>query len=334
MIDISTVEYDVELLTEDGERYLLGGALLSLQWEEQKNELAQRATLTVANATIGDTDVRIMSVAKINCVILIYGRWGDTRELVFEGSIWEWQYTSSTRKQLSITAYDKLIRLQQSKDFKYYSAGMSTQAIIGDICGDWGIPLAYKWGRSMTHENKVFSAERISDMIIGLLEEVRLNTGEKFIAYFRGGELQIVGYGMNKPIYRFDGENVTMTTDKLSINNLVTRVKIIGKQDDAGRVSVDAIVDGNTDYGVMQEIVRRDSNKTIEAAKAEADTILKERGKPEETTRITVPDLPFLRKGDKIEAAAGNLIGFFHVMGVAHIAAARQMTLTLERTPG
>ena len=47
--------------------------------------------------------------------------------------------------------------------------------------------------------------------------------------------------------------------------------------DGEGRASVDAVVDGNLEYGVLQEVVRRDSNKTMGEANAEAQAILKER---------------------------------------------------------
>ena len=329
MIDISTVQYDVELITEDGARYLLNDALLNLQWEEQISELAQRATLTVANAQTGSAS--LMDLMKINCIIRISGRWGEGEAVLFDGTIWEWQYSNATNKELTITAYDRLIRLQQSKDFKYYSAGMTTQAIIGNICGDWNIPFEYKWNQNLTHEKKVFSAERISDMIIGLLDEVRQKTGEKYVVYFRDGQLQITGYGTNTTVYRFDPENTISTDNKLTINNLVTEVRILGKQNNDERRPLEDTITGDKSFGVLREILLRDGSKTLDAVRAEAQTIIKKRGKPEEIIRINVPDLPFMRKGDKVEVNAGNLIGFFFVASVSHNATIRQMPLMLER---
>jgi hypothetical protein len=328
-IDIKTLEYEVELISESGGRYLLTSALLGLEWEEHVSELAQRATVTVANMAIGST--YLMAVAKINCVILIYGKWGGAKTLVFQGTIWEWQYTSATQKELVIVAYDQLIRLQQSKDFKYFSAGMSTQALINEICGDWGISVSYKWRQSLTHEKKSFRAETVSDMIIGLLEEVRQKTGEKYIAYWKDGTLEITEYGTNPEVYKFDRDCTISTIDAININNLVTVVKIIGKEDDVGRAPVDDTVTGDTSYGTLQEIVRRDTDKAVGTAKAEAEALIKTRGKPEELIRAQVPDLPFTRKGHKVEFEAGNLLGFFHVTGVTHNGTTRQMSLTLER---
>jgi len=329
MVDISTVGYDVELLTETGARYLLNGELQSLQWEEQKNELAQRASVTLANAQIGGQ--KIIALAKLNCVIMIYGKWGSTRQLVFEGVIWEWPYTESVSKDLKLTVYDRAKYLMQSEDFRYYSAGMTTSDIVGDICREWGVPLSYTWRQSVTHEKKVFNRRHLSDMIIELLDEAARKTGGRYVILFRDGRLHITGRGMNIAVYRFDGTNTETTVNKLSMNELVTRVKVIGKQDNDGRAPVEAVRDGDTRFGVLQRIVQRDTNTTLGAAIAEADTVIREGGKPKETNQITIPDLPFLRKGDKVELAAGNLKGIFYVEGVSHNADIGKMTLTVER---
>lgn len=326
-IDISEIEYDVELLTENGKRWLLNAALVSLQWEENQNELAQRANLELVNIEIGESQLK--ALIKLNCGILIYGKWNGERRLVMQGSIWEAQNSSSSTKNITITAYDNSIRLQKSKDFKYYTAGQSTPAIIGDICSTWGIPFEYKWGASITHEKKIFNGDRISDMIIALLEETRKQTGKRYIASLKNGKLVISGYGTNSPVYRFDGENTVSVSDKLSITDLVTQVKILGKQDDDGRAPVEALVKGDTRFGVLQEIVRRDSDKDTASATAEADTILQERGKPERTTSVVVPDLPFMRKGDKVEMKAENLVGIFYITAITHNASTRKMTLSL-----
>jgi hypothetical protein len=327
MVDISTIEYDVELITGNGVRHLINDALLSLEWEEQDSELAQRVTIRISNMSIGYTELFV--ITKLCCPIFIYAKWSNApRELIFEGVLWEWQPVESSRqKELTVTAYDRLIYLQKSQDYKYYSAGMTTQSLIGDICNTWGIPLSYKWGQSITHEKKVFNGTYISGMIIGLLEEVRKKTGEKYVAYWRNKALQIIGYGTNKDVYKF--ENVQISTmGKLTLNNLVTRVKIIGKADNDGNAPVEAVVDGDTRYGVLQNVLQTYDSKSIADAQAEADNIIKEQGKPEEQIKHSFPDLPFLRKGDRIELADG----FYNVLGVSHNATQKQMTLTLDRT--
>ena len=328
-VDVALINYDVELITEGGTVYDLDNALISLAWEEQEGQLAQKATVTVVNYNMGSG--YLMSLAKPNCVIRIYASWGAGRQKVFEGAIWEWNYTSAQTKELCLIVYDPMIRLQQSKDIKYFSPGMTTPAMLGSICGDWGIPLDYKWSQQITHEKKVFNGEAVSDIITKLLEEVRQQTGVRYAALYKDGKLVVSDYGTNAEVYCFDTTNTISTSDKLSISSLVTRVKIIGKEDNQGRSSVEAVIDGDMRFGVLQEVIKRDNDKSIGTAMAEAQAVLKERGKPEEGIMVNGPDLPFLRKGDAVDVAAGNLIGTFYVLGVSHNATQRQMTMTLRR---
>ena len=325
MVDISTTEYDVELIDEKGVRRLINDALLSLEWEEQQDELAQRANIKIANMVIGSTE--LFSVAKLCCPILIYAKWNNApKTLVFEGILWEWQPVNGTQKELTLTAYDRLIYLQKSQDYKYYSAGLTTQNIIADTCYTWDIPLSYNWGQSITHEKKVFNGAYISGMIISLLEEVRKKTGVKYVISWRNNSLQIFDYGTNKDVY--DLGNVQISAmDKLSLNNLVTRVKIIGKADEDGNAPVEAIVEGDTRYGVLQTVLQTYESKSVADAMSEADTIIKEQGKPEEQIKYSFPDLPFLRKGDRIKITNS----YFNVLGVSHKATQKQMALTLDR---
>jgi len=328
-VDIALVTYHVDLITETGAAYNLDPALLSLSWEEQEGQLAQRATLKLVNCKMDSG--YLMQLVKINCIIKISANWGGGNQPLFQGTVWEWDYKRAQTKELTVTAYDPLIRLQQSKDFKYFSAGMSTPAILSNICGDWGVPLSYKWSKQITHEKKVFNCDTISDMIIKLLDEVKQQTGDQYVALYKDGSLVISDYGTNADVYCFHTDNVISTSDKLTINNLVTRVKIIGKEEKKERRSVDAVIDGALEYGILQEVVRRDSNKTLGEANAEAQAILKERGKPEESIQVNAPDLPFLRRGDAVKVSAGNLTGTFYVTGVSHNATEKQMTMSLRR---
>ena len=331
LVDIRSIVYDVDLITEHGYTYGLNGSLEDLTWDEPESELSARASITVANRPIGSS--WLSSILKLNCIVRIYARFrGMSKTLVFEGTVWDWQYTSATEQSIVLISYDALIRLQQSRDFKYFSAGMTTQALIENICADWGISVRYRWEHSITHEKKVFNAVRISDMITDLLEEVRRKKKSKYVARLGlDGQLLITGYGMNETVYRFDRDNTVSTTNKLSMGRLVTRVKVIGKQDDDGRAPIEAIVDGDLRFGVLQEIIRRDGDATLEDVMAEADAVIDERGTPEETVLTDVPDVPVVRKGDLVEMAAGNLLGFFYVEAVTHKEKTRRMVMTLSR---
>lgn len=332
-LDSQNINYGVRVISESGQEYNIDSSVTALKWEEQEGQLAAKATVEVAAESAIDGE-SIRSILKLNRQVSILADWGGGFQPMFQGIIWDWDYTHAQKKSLSITVYDPMVRLQQSKDHKYFSAGMDTKAILGTICGDAGVPLNYKWAYSIAHEKKVFRQNAISDMIIELLDEVKKQKHAGYVMLYRDGTLEINGYGNNSDMYKFGSMITISTEDKLTQNNLVTRVKVLGKADDEGRSSVDAVVNGNLEYGVLQEIVIRDQDKELGTAKQEAQDILDERGEPEETVLATAPDVPFIRKGDAVEMHAGNLIGIFYVLGVSHDAFSRQMTMTLERQSG
>ena len=152
-VDIAQVQYFVELITETGDIYELDNAIQTLAWEEQEGQLAQKATITISSHST-ENGALIRSLLKINRIIRIHANWGAGVQKLFEGTIWEWQYSRSAKQDHSIIVYDPMIRLQQSKDFYYFSAGMSTPAILNAICGEWGVTVDYQWSQQITHEKK------------------------------------------------------------------------------------------------------------------------------------------------------------------------------------
>ena len=331
-INISTIEYEVDLVVETYNAFRLGGAVLDLHWEEHKGELAQRATMVLANCRLENADTMLFAVMKINCGIQIWARWnGEGRQRVFDGTIWEWQYTNDTQREIRIVAYDRLIRLRQSKDFKYYNWGMTTRQIVNDICSTWGIPFAYTWNQDRVNPKLVYSGMELSDILLEVLDRASNETGVPYVVYWRDGRMEIRDIGLNQPGYIFDEPVTVSTYDNLHINNLVTRVAVLATQDNDGREALEAWVDGDTSFGVLQKIVRRNTNDSLDFAIRDAVQLIKERGRPEETVQVTAPDVPFLRKGDKVEMAAGNLKGYFLVEGVSHFGTTRQMDMVLAR---
>jgi len=237
--------------------------------------------------------------------------------------------------ELTLLAYDKSVWLLHSKDAFYFTAGMSTRAIINEICREWGFAVSYEWEYEITHGEKTFfGTKSIGHAIFSLLDEVREKTGHRYVLHYRDGSIKIEGYGTNEPVYLLDRTGTVSTYNKVNINNLVTRVKVYGRADNIGHTPVEAVLDGDTRFGVMQEIVFNDRNKTLDEAMSEAQVILADRGKPEELIKWNGPDLPFLRKGDKVEIIAGNLRGYFYVEGVCHCGDSRGMGLTLRKVRG
>ena len=323
-VDISKIKYNVKAVLSSGKILELIGLCTSLSWEDQKGGIAGRADITLANTKINEG--YISELIELCSLIFIYA---DNNE-VFRGVVWEWEYTSALKKELDITAYDKMIYAAQSKANSYFSSGKSTKTIVEAICKEWGISVNYMW-KSWTHGKLPINNKPVSEHITSVLDEAETKLDGKYTALMEKDVLIIKEQGINAEVFVFNTNNVISTEDKLSMRSLVKKVIIVGKAEDDKRTPIIDSVEGKTEYGVLQEIITKDKNKSLDDVKKEADNILKEKGKPEETIEVSTVDVPYVRKGDKVNLNAGNLKGYFIVEGVAHNAFKRTMNMELIR---
>lgn len=329
IVKIKDTKYKITVLLSNGTVLDLTKLVAKMSWEETHRELAQKATITLVNTKIKEG--YLSDLIKLCTQIYIYADIGAGEKEVFRGTVWEWEYTSSKTQEIRIIAYDKMIYLQKSKDNAYYATGQSTQSIISDICSKWNIPLKYEW-ESIKHSKVVLKNISIADMIYSVLQDAEAKIDKEYVCTMAQDVLYVKSKGTNGEVFEFlGGKNVISTENKLTLDNLVTKVIVVGKQEDSGRVPVQATVLGKTEYGVLQEIVNRDSDATLKEAQDEANKLLKDRGKPEETIRVEAPDIPTIRKGDQVRVVAGNVSGYFHVRGVAHDYESKTMVMDLER---
>lgn len=323
-VDITKLKYSIKAFFSSGEVMDLTGLCTSLTWGDEKNSIAQKAEVTLANIKIDKGYISDLIELCTQIVIFVNG------EEYFRGIVWDWSYTSALEKELSFTAYDNMIYLTQSKGNTYYSSGKSTQFLVEDICKEWGIAICYEW-ESWTHGKTPLKDMEISRQLTTVLDEAQTKLDSKYVMLFEKDTLFIRKKGSNTDIYYFHGKNVESTTNRLTLQGLVTKVLVYGKSEEDKRPPLLKTIDGDLDYGVLQEIVTKDSNKTLEDAEKEAQNILKEKGKPEETITVSTIDVPMMRKGDKIKLVAGNLSGYFIVEGVTHNGFEKTMEMELER---
>lgn len=153
-----------------------------------------------------------------------------------------------------------------------------------------------------------------------------------YVAVMVKDTIEIKKKGSNEDIFSFHANNIMSTKNSLSLSNLVTKVLIVGKSEEEKRRPILETIDGKLEYGVLQEFVTKDTNKTLADARKEAENILKEKGKPEESIEVSAPDVPQIRKGDKIKVVAGNLSGYFFVEGISHNATDKIIILLITVT--
>ena len=323
--------YTVKAVASDGTKYTLNNALTDLILDEPEGALAQSVSISLRNVKVGSG--HLSGCITDDMRIYVNADDGQKKEEVFRGFVWNYDYQSSTEKEIRVKAYDNLIYLQQSKDCLYFSAGKYSDAIIKSICSKWGIKLSYAYSK-IKHSKLPFNNKYISDIIIEILEAVRKQTGKKYVIRSVKDTLQINPVGSNTEIYTFKAKKSAISTkSSFSKDSLVTKVVIYGNEDKNDRRAVAATVNGSnlSKYGTLQDVVTMTSNTTLAEAKKEANEILKEKGKPEREYSLVAPDVPWVHEGDLIKISAGDLSGSFIVKGASHDALKKTMTLEVEK---
>ena len=312
--------FDLELITTS----------LELSW--RKKQLAQCAKVKCTNVKRNGKNLNML--IDVCDRLFIYADDGETNQEVFRGFIWTINYTSALQKELTFTCYDNLIYFQESEDNRYFSSGKSSADICADICAKWSIPLDYTYS-SITHGKLSLKGTLADIFLTQILEEIRKQTGERYVIYSEQDRIKIKKAGENQTVYELKAKaNVISESSELTMDGLVTKIVILGKADEDGQSPVESIVTGETDlYGVLQKIQNKDETTSLEEAEKEARQTIKDSGKPIRSFEVKAVDIPWIKLGDKIQVAAGDALGTFLVTGISHHIqdTGATMTVSLEK---
>lgn len=329
MIDIRKLAYKLVAILEDGTQLDISRAAEDLGWEEGEGELSMRLSFTVQNAKYRGQP--LSQLMKPGCIVAVIADWGDGTDEVARGTIVDWDTSNSgSSDTFAVLAYDELFNFQKSQDNRYITAGTGTQAAITAMFNDWGIPLGEYKGPNIPHAKTLYKNEYLGNILGDLLETAEKQGGPKCVTRASKGAVSILPLGSNEVVYHFDEDSsLTVTKDKISTQNLITRVKVVGKEDADGRQNVEALIDGKTEYGIRQRIYTRQEDDSLATAKTEAQKVLDENGDPENTISFQSPDVPVVRKGDKIHVTTRTRDGNFIIKSIQHNAANGTMTMSV-----
>lgn len=185
-------------------------------------------------------------------------------------------------------------------------------------------------GRPPRLAQKVFRGRPIGEAIAWILERVERQGGGRYLLRSADGLVHVLRVGQNTPVYRLPRALVVSWEHGEDIQDLVTQVKLVGAPDEDEQSQVLVIKatsaaygDHTKAFGTIQEIIFDEDADTFTKAERVARQLLDERGGPRVRRRFVVPDVPFLRRGDRIVIGDEEAI----VLGVQHDADQRLMTL-------
>ena len=300
------VVYTVFLVAGDT-KYNVTPVMESLDRFDLEGQIAQQVSFHLWNVKVNGS--WLSGIVKPRNRVFVYADDGTKNEEVFRGYLWSNKYNSSNRDRLlKLTAYDHLIYTQESEDTLYFSAGMSTKDVVSSICSKWGIPLSYSYS-SITHAKLPLRGKIYELLTTDILDSVKKRTGKKYVIRSEKDIMYVKPEGANTTVYQFRaGKNVISTSSGWSMEGVITQVVIVGQEDDEGREPFEAAVTGNTSkYGTLQKVQERDEETTLEDAKLEAQATIDEYGEPKMEYEIIAADIPWIRKGDKVYAHAGDI---------------------------
>lgn len=321
-------------VTINNVKYDLTPALIRLDLSEQENQLAQVATIDLFNTLVDGK--YLTGLLTVRNRVTVFANDGERSDEVFRGFIWARPYTSGLEdRELTLKCYDHLIYLQESEEAQYFSAGKSSKDVVSSLCSKWGVQL--DWSYSTITHSKMALRGALSDIIMSdVLDLVKDRTGTKYVIRSEKDVMKVMGVGQNATVYSFKSkENAIQTRSESTMDGMTTKVVILGKADDDGRQPIEATVDGDTStYGTLQKIISRNENTALADAKKEAEGILKESGQPFWDWQVRAPDIPWIRKGDKVYVNAGDIYdSTLIVASVSHISSStkKEITMTLKR---
>lgn len=297
-------------------KYNLTDCVEDIIFSDQEKQFSKRVQIGMANIQAGG--VWLSSLIKVRDRIYIYADDGERSEEVWRGFAWSCAYKSSLNtRYIVLTGYDNLIFFQESEESEYFSSGKSTKDITSSICKKWGVTLEYSY-ESITH-SKLALRGALSEIITAdILDKVKDQKGIKYVVLSEKDVMKVKPVGSNTTIYKImAGQNGITTESECTMEGMVTKVIILGKADDNDRRPIEATLTGDTEkYGTLQKVITKDENTSLADSKKEGNSLLKENGKPKWEYRVETTDIPWVRKGDKIEVRAGSMDGYYIVKGI------------------
>lgn len=329
-MDISKIKYRLVVMTESKKQYNIKEFVEDLGWEENDGELATRISFTAKNEKTSAG--LISSLAKPGCLVGVFATDGSIDEEVARGYVTDWKpLLSGSKDKVDITCYDELYNLEESQDLIYYSSGIGTKSAITQIFDNWQIPTEKYDGPDVTHGKLAYKTESLADVLLDILDDAKKKGGGDAFIRAAKGKVSVLQWGSNKTVYHFEADNTKQVSHKMSTAGMITRVKVIGQEDDDGRSSVEAVVNGQTKFGIRQKIYVRGKDDSVSDAQSAAQDIINDKGQVDEEITVQSPDVPFVRKGDLVHITAGTLNDYYFVKGIRHNADSMSMTMDLKK---
>ena len=289
-----------EVVYED--KYYLGELVRQIALEDSLGEIAYRGTVVLE---YNDSYPQEISLGKN---MRISGTPYNIPEIkpFLQGVIWEIESEWRTNKEITFTVYDRSIYLKSEEEY-LFQTGLKASDRIKRYLTDLGLPISKIEDTKIKLDKTIYRAQEICAMIKEDLRATVAKGGDMYRLYMTPAGMELRKIGSNDKIYEFvtEGANIFEITQKRTLENLVSKVKVVGEAPDDMKSPVLKVVTGDTKYGVIQKIIQDDEIKNASEAEQKAKIFL---SGSEETFTFTTICIPQIRAGDLIKLNTMNLI--------------------------
>jgi hypothetical protein len=227
----------------------------TVTWSGDYKQCARTLTLGLLSSPT-DRNIPVVPCEVGMPVVLAIGA-----RVLFEGYIFSRQ-KSTAGSVIDITCFDRGIYLKRSEAV-YKFVNMTPEAIVGEICRDFNIPMGNiaSTGVKISRNFISVSLYRIMQTAYTLAAET---TGEKYQMRFEGKNLSVIKKGVSdETLIIQGGSNLMSATTSESIENMVNQVNIynsadelIGSYSDPGMIAM---------YGLFQSYIKQPDDKDATA---------------------------------------------------------------------
>jgi hypothetical protein len=178
---------------------------------------------------------------------------------------------------------------------------------LKQYAADWDISLWQIPDTVYTLSKKVYRSQPIYSMLLADLKETARKGGWLYRPRMTPNGLELFPLGSNETVWALEpGGNVESITQRRTLEGTVTKVKVLGKEDNPESATpVLAVESKETElYGTLQKVVMDNDINTVSEAVTAAKGFL---SGIQETLSVSAVDVNTIRAGDKVELAGSGM---------------------------
>lgn len=304
-VDLTTSRYRFILLPPDGTKLDITKLIEHWSLAELDGELCTKLTIKLKNIkdeAFGWLHTKMYLAYRVK----VEATFDNQTKEVFSGSFYNFK-TVAVDHTIEVVAYPPTYPAVKSVDHFYLPDKQSCKKSIEHIFSAAEVKVKRVDGPNVSLSKKIYKQSAMS-ACINLLEEAELKGDGDYVPRSNNAEVEVVKTGTNQTVYEITDYTVSSSSDEHSIaDDFISEVVIFSNAQGDTRPPVQATKKGDVRFGRFRETIYLSGDDTPSKAIETANEMLKKRNKVEVTRPVKHPDIPFLRKGDKILVASGTI---------------------------